>query len=216
MRIALVLSGQPRLIEQCFPSQQKHLIDALGCDVFFHFWNDGTPGLRDQLLQTYRPLGWALQEQVDFAPGPFSFNVQSMFFSIQAANAVKAAWETRNGFRYDCVIRCRTDLAVHATPRVDLLEDGESLHCFRFGFDPSSDWCNDQFAFGSSDVMDRYAECYEHLHEGLHRGPDHGPEAALTSHVRDRLRLPVRYLDDTYDCYEQRNLISLERVAVTR
>ncbi|MCB9880775.1 MAG: hypothetical protein H6832_16630 [Planctomycetes bacterium] len=73
------------------------------------------------------------------------------------------------------MIRCRTDLAVHATPRVDLLEDREALHCFRFGFDPNSDWCNDQFAFGSSDVMDRYAECYEHLHEGRHRGPDHGP-----------------------------------------
>ncbi|MCB9880771.1 MAG: hypothetical protein H6832_16650 [Planctomycetes bacterium] len=84
MRIAFVLSGQPRLIEQCFPTQQKSLIDPLGCDVFFHFWNDGTPRLRDQLLQTYRPFGWALQQQVDFAPGPFSLNVQSMFFSIQA------------------------------------------------------------------------------------------------------------------------------------
>ncbi len=39
MRTALILSGQPRCLDECFDSIKKYIIDPLQADVFFHFWN---------------------------------------------------------------------------------------------------------------------------------------------------------------------------------
>lgn len=39
MRSALVLSGQPRCLDQCFESLKRFIIDQYHPDVFFSFWN---------------------------------------------------------------------------------------------------------------------------------------------------------------------------------
>jgi hypothetical protein len=40
MKIALLLSGQPRLYEEVFPHIKKHILDVYDCDVYAHAWWD--------------------------------------------------------------------------------------------------------------------------------------------------------------------------------
>ena len=39
MRVALVLSGQPRCLDECFESLKEFVIAPYHTDIFFHFWN---------------------------------------------------------------------------------------------------------------------------------------------------------------------------------
>jgi len=39
LKAALVLSGQPRCLDECFDSLKHFIIDPLQTDIFFHFWN---------------------------------------------------------------------------------------------------------------------------------------------------------------------------------
>jgi hypothetical protein len=39
LRVALVLSGQPRCLDECFESLKKFVIEPYHPDIFFHFWN---------------------------------------------------------------------------------------------------------------------------------------------------------------------------------
>ena len=129
MRFALILSGQVRCFDRCFPTQKKFLIDALECDVFFHFWNtsdlknnirrmvsrDKIPDyehLRDnsvltnRLINLYNPKEYIIEDQIKFDCSSYlEFRFTSMFYSmLQAYNLCKAYGN------YDCIIRARTDL----------------------------------------------------------------------------------------------------------
>tara|TARA_B100000700_G_C15004627_1_gene837930 strand:+ start:655 stop:1536 length:882 start_codon:yes stop_codon:yes gene_type:complete len=42
MKVALCLSGQPRLVPGCFESIYKNIIEPTGCDVYGHIWWDNS------------------------------------------------------------------------------------------------------------------------------------------------------------------------------
>lgn len=51
MKTALVLSGQPRCLDQCFDSLKKFIIAPLEADVFFHFWNTSFLPFEDRITK---------------------------------------------------------------------------------------------------------------------------------------------------------------------
>src|SRR3989304_4806894 len=51
MRIALMMCGQPRTMEFCFPSQKKHILDAYHPDVFIY-----SDDQRQRMIELYNPV----------------------------------------------------------------------------------------------------------------------------------------------------------------
>ena len=147
MRIAVLLSGQPRFLERCYPFIYEFILRPNDMpDVFAHLWwseelcskpykSGGDGGWIHQRISTTAPQTFLkLYEPVrvsveppktwEFTPprlsaviegaseGDLSNNL-SMFYSMYQANELKKAYEHENGFRYDWVIRFRTDLEIY-------------------------------------------------------------------------------------------------------
>jgi hypothetical protein len=101
-------------------------------------------------------------------------NTYSMFYSIYRANQLKTVYEIQNGFRYDCVIRSRFDFAINKQFNFEQMVSkdfkiNETVTGDQCVFVPADrmtdnhDFCADMFAFGSSDVMNRYSNTINNI-----------------------------------------------------
>lgn len=159
-KTAIVISGQPRFLEECYPSIYEHILRPNGMpDVFAHLWwspadckiaykfggNGGWVHQRihedapTQFKRLYDPKALTLEpsrswnaSHVDYRPSVEYYqpgaitegnnpvkrilnNSISMWYSIYRANLLKKEYEWANDFRYDHVIRMRTDLSCNST-----------------------------------------------------------------------------------------------------
>jgi hypothetical protein len=94
---------------------------------------------------------------------------QSMVNSIYKCNQLKKQYEEENNFKYDLVIRTRTDINI--LDKIDL----SNLSLFNKLYIPGGigvlnyDSINDQFAIGNSDIMDIYSNLYLCMNEFTNR-----------------------------------------------
>lgn len=138
MRIALILSGQPRSLSKCLPGLKKYLIEPNTPDIFYHTWWDrdligkpfdsaqphqiGTVGkwspdtddLLDSIEYTSRlvekPMDFEISKHMVHAPTANQNSMCSIFYSQWKAGMLKKEYEQANNFVYDVVIRARFDL----------------------------------------------------------------------------------------------------------
>jgi hypothetical protein len=123
------------------------------------------------------------EQNVCFADGETTpKNALSMFHSIRRANDLKREHEAARGFRYDCVIRCRSDLRFSGPlPKAALDALGEGLVVL-----PTHDHfrgANDQFALGRSATLDIYADTFNSIRSYYASGGLFNPEAILLGHL---------------------------------
>ena len=79
-------------------------------------------------------------------------------------NELKKVYEESNNIKFDWVIRSRFDFAINARiPFADL--DNTKLHIPNCRMTPQRDFGNDQFAFSSSENMDKYADTFNRIDE---------------------------------------------------
>ncbi len=183
MKTAVCLSGQARFIDENMDNLLENIILPTEADVFCHFWATKGPRLEPYLAVEKLPITAALLEkQKVFDEMSWRFidhdrfdfqnkdnrdkyqRVHSMFDSLLKANALKRVHELDQGFLYDCVIRCRTDICFERP--FDFSE---------FNQDPDAIWlcnleerdvgmaCADLFAFSNSPRMDFYSSCFTNL-----------------------------------------------------
>lgn len=193
MKVALCLSGQPRKFAECWDSIYANLISPYKTDVFFHFWNHNIPELSDTFKSVVK--GYYLSEQYLFDDSPYfegctpensrmqskSFqSVLSMYSSIQLANYIKWHFEQQNNFRYDIIIRCRTDAKFSRSPQL-IIDD--AIHVPNF-----ETWggYNDQFAYGNSQNMDIYSRCFNYIPTHFENGGNFHPETILKRYLNSR------------------------------
>lgn len=119
----------------------------------------------------------------------------SMYYSIYMANHCKAVWEREHGFRYDCVIRCRTDMRFSAPLDAAWLADLSKMYIPE---EHGYGGYNDQFAFSSSDNMDRYADCFNFIPIHFQRGGNFHPETILRRNIEEHA-LEVVGIPETYE-----------------
>jgi hypothetical protein len=92
-----------------------------------------------------------------------------MFYKIMKANQLKTEQEKEQNFKYDLVIRFRTDLIVHKIP-FDCFKKLNTLWCnINTGSPPvpgtNKSQVSDRFAFSNSNNMDIYCSVFDHLNE---------------------------------------------------
>ena len=182
MKIALCLSGQPRIVSTALHSLQSNLIEINECDVFIHTWCNNKHKERIEgdyrnewsfndypiLLQQLKPKSILIEEQFDFINtykipdwccNCTAQNSQSMFYSIKQSNELKKQYEIKNNFEYDYVIRSRMDCWFRSSLDVSVF-DKNHIHVSNtvhgLGF-------NDFFAIGNSKNMDKYSSTFDNL-----------------------------------------------------
>lgn len=188
MRVAVCISGEMRTFRQNYDALKKKLIDAYNSDVFISTWtsshalnNKGEAFKmkieQDELISLYQPKGLSLYEfdssmfyeyngvkvpeaLLKAKPTQFRANIPQ-FFLMKNCNDLKRDFEIKGNFKYDFVIRVRPDLLILKEINLKKLDTNKIYlkHVIRDTY-----YC-DQFAIGSSSLMDKYTSLFDRLNE---------------------------------------------------
>lgn len=237
IKTALCISGHLRTFEDNYQSVKSHILNKLDCDVFIHTWDimglsyrftDAslyaieTKRLAERIKQLYNPKKMIMEPTQAFKATPLMHarqldhrdipGILSMYYKIEACNKLKMEYEKENDFKYDCVIRFRgdlymeTDLPIYNNTNLDYL--------FVPIFGNFGGVC-DQFAYGSSAIMDTYSSLYSNVTKYMEIGAPMHPERLLQFHVDSNklplLKVNVKYLIKRANGLIQDNML-LERV----
>lgn len=170
-RIAVCISGQPRSFQKGYQFVKKNLIDNNDCDVFIHTWENDVYDCKD-VIDLYKPVSYKIEKfpEGEFdkkytnTPNPSVFparNSVMAYYSIFQSMLLKIDNELKTK-QYDWVVKTRFDYAVNGRLPFDQL-DKNKLYIPNCRVVPTRDFGNDQFAFGSSSVMNDYMSTYINL-----------------------------------------------------
>lgn len=212
LKTALCISGHLRTFEDNYESVKINILDRMDCDVFIHTWDimgmayrpsDSklyaieTQRLASKIQKLYNPKKLVIEPTKPFPITPLMQSrlldhrdisgILSMFYKIEACNSLKKEYETENGFTYDCVIRFRGDLFMETPIPVDF--NTNLNHLFIPAYGNFGGIC-DQFAYGSSPIIDTYSNLYSNLQRYLEIGAPMHPEKLLQFHIEYN-RLPI-------------------------
>ena len=113
-----------------------------------------------------------------------------MFYSLEKANDLKKKYEEKNNFKYDCVIRLRTDEFFYKD--VGSLDDYDLNTVNVFDEYAHLDYgINDHFAFGSSKLMDKYLSVCSNLSDIIDEGAAINPETLIGWNAQKHHKLPI-------------------------
>ena len=203
MRVALCFSGLPRFVQQTHKHWQQSIIAPYDPDIFVHCWKTATTDFEQSLIQQsildlYAPRAAIFATTPVYDTSSFTDriwphritpqNQYSQFDGIKRSQLLRHAWEQQHDFEYDIVIRARFDwyvekITFECNSAVNIAHtptlDG---HKFMFQQQPLVG-INDQFAYGTSDVMLKYAGLVDNIHHLYHHcGVDFCGELLLKAH----------------------------------
>jgi hypothetical protein len=174
MRIALCLSGQARAFNQGYEFVHKNLLKDNDVTVFIHTWESLEA---HESIMKYQARTWQidpaltndLSKYTNVPPPQPNWKVKdparstwNQLYGIMICNSLKSEFELLYDMKFDWVIRSRFDFALNTTIDFKHL-DNTKLYIPNCRITPARDFGNDQFAFSSSENMDKYADTYNHL-----------------------------------------------------
>jgi hypothetical protein len=112
-------------------------------------------------------------------------NGVNMFYKIMKCNHLKIQYENTHNFKYDTVVRLRTDTPFQKP--IIFSEDKDKI------FIPNNlDFGGvcDQFAYGPSDLMDKFCDLFINIKQYFNEGCRFHPETILKYHC-DKLGLNI-------------------------
>lgn len=188
LKVALLLSGQPRSFEKGFEYHKKNLLDKYSVDVYMHTWK-GSKGV-DELLKLYTGNGknivklstvntvcfpdteQIINEVYSRIPNKQfpAYNTYRMFYSMYAA--WKLMEQTRINYYndttepkklvYDVVVRSRYDYALNIVPPLHETRVN-TVYVPADRMTKEHDFCADMFAWGTPNVMEVYSKTFKNL-----------------------------------------------------
>lgn len=180
MRVAIIIPGQPRNVEVAYNSLDEHYLKKYQCDIFIHTWLDYVKfpvEVYGNMIHLFEPKKFLAEKQIIFdsegrKQEPWNTplqNLLSMYYSMFAGNQLKSQYEEENGFKYDFVIKMRSDLKIHRSIPLEQIEPNKlALYNWtQLGYTGSSD----VFAIGTSEIMDVYSDLYNKVMYYLYDDP---------------------------------------------
>lgn len=176
MKIALCLSGQPRSVAKGYEFVNKNLLSRNDVTIFIHAWSGEEAKAAIELYNPERyktdpALTNDLSKYTNVPPPQPNWKVKdparstwNQLYAVYQCNKLKSMYESDNNMKFDWVIRSRFDFALNTTIDFKHL-DNNKLYIPNCRMTPNRDFGNDQFAFSSSENMDKYSETYKHLDE---------------------------------------------------
>lgn len=191
MRIAVLLSGMPRYLDQS-KAYSRNLFKGHEVDYFCHAWFDKNKkaeekswhnieiktdlNTEEKILELYQPKKYLLEPQRQFElPRDYNFNtgwpqpffiVYSHFYSLKTANLLRLMYEKENNIKYDIVIKSRYDIVIANKiewEKYDLnkLYLHNNCNCWYDLYDDVS--FNDMFAFSKPENMNIYCDTFYNI-----------------------------------------------------
>ncbi|MBX7138002.1 MAG: hypothetical protein K1X83_08470 [Oligoflexia bacterium] len=216
MRVALCLSGLPRSFVKCAESVRKHLIEPYQPDIFISTWqstliDDKFPETHspDELINHYNPIKFDIEifdqrRQKSFETNPFKNHADQagrsvgrmlpMFYRIFIADLHRFSYEQENRFKYDVVVRCRSDLRFDGPVKLEKTDPG--VVCFPIK--NSTSHVNDQFWFCDSGTSSQLCALYNFIPQLWHNGVLIHGEALLFAYVSAK-GLTVKPVEINYE-----------------
>ena len=192
MKIALCLYGQPRSFEKGYEYHKKNLLDQYNVDVFIHTWESDDSKKYVELYDSVeyiigKPLEGNFDSEYTNTPNaekhPPRFTV-SMFYSMYKSCELKLRKEIDDKFKYDWVVMSRPDYALNIViPFKDC--DKNKLYMPNCRMVPERDFGNDQFAWGSSNVMMRRMTIYQNMNHFYDQGVQMIGEDMLQAQLKE-------------------------------
>ena len=141
MKSALIITGQPRTMEFCYPSLKRHILDVYKPDVFLV-----SDAEESRMIELFNPVRIDIrrQEEIDIryktlrlrytAPDrePVAAKDLSCAWKVYRASQLKQDFESRFEFIYDVVLITRFDVKFHCVPEIKTPEPN-TLHIPRRG-----------------------------------------------------------------------------------
>ena len=196
MKIALCLSGQARCVKQGYEFVKKNLLDGNDVTVFCHVWE--SPEVVD--IELYKPEALMIEKSLtndlskytNVPPPQPNWKVKdparaawNLMYSLKVANELKNVYEDENNMKFDWVIRSRYDFALNTSiPFAEL--DNTKLYVPNCRMTPARDFGNDQFAFSSSENMDKYADGFNHIEKHYDNGTIMIGEEMMAANWREK------------------------------
>lgn len=219
LKVALCMSGHLRTYEDNYKSLYDNILSKHDCDVFIHTWDslglsyrhtDGglhlfnTEQFKSKIEFLYNPKKIVIEPNRTFSVSPIMqqklidhrdiSGILSMYYKIEACNQLKIDYEKEKDFKYDLVVRFRGDLFVETPLPTDSISNYNSLFVPFYG---NFAGINDQFAFGSSPIMDLYSSLYSNIEKHLQAGAFMLPEKLLQFHI-DMNKIPIAKVNFRY------------------
>jgi hypothetical protein len=184
MKVAILISGQPRNFEKGYLELKKSYLDRYDCDIFFHTWRDNNfkatqffndrpvmeynmePRWVDDIVELYKPVTYLFESPIIFDKNNIKDpmwrtslqNCKSMWYSIQKAFELVPTG-------YDAYIRTRFDL-MYEESLLDLESlDFTKVHTWAWENDPrvTHRGYYDIFGIGSYDTMGIYSQVFSKI-----------------------------------------------------
>ena len=212
-RIAVCLSGYSRNFSETVESFKKHVIRDQECDVFIHTWDLQDSYLRianpqkfdvDKFTEAFNPQKIIVEQKPEFILSDTMLGavkeprdcggMMSMFYSIFQANELKRKYEEENDIKYDVVIRTRPDVLYYDDLIVPLEMRLDRVYIPLFG---DFGGLNDQIAYGSSEVINKYSELYNRVDELISHKAWMNPEVLMRTNL-EVLRIGVNRFNLNY------------------
>jgi hypothetical protein len=207
MRVAVCISGAPRLTGNALTYFARSLPEGVEIDYFGYFWEgDYTDEAElkaaleakmerrtgDVFVRIGRGFVPDLNFQHTVYPETNRENLMRMYAAIRRANDMKIVRELEGRFTYDVVVRHRADVATATeldfAKLVKICEDfivvPDNGH-FRGGL-------NDQFAMSSSRNMDVYSQVFDYIKQHCLNGCILHPESLLRFHLMRMRQIPIQ------------------------
>ncbi len=177
MKIALCLSGQPRMVQAGYEYVKRNILEGNDVTVFCHTWYDTKEDIPDlsiynpEVLMFEPPINPDLSKYTRVPPPQPNWKVKNpalstyaQLYAIHKCNEIKSIYEEENNMKFDWVIRSRYDFAINVRIPFEEL-DNNKLYIPNCRQTPGRDFGNDQFAFSSSENMNKYAEAFIRIDE---------------------------------------------------
>lgn len=218
MKVAILIPGQPRSIKSGYETLKKFYLDKYECDIFIHTWFDKKfpASIYGEMIELYQPKKIIIEEQIIFdkygrQDPKWKYPLQSIlsqYYSVYMVNQLKSLYEESQLFKYDFVIRSRSDIKMTQPIECEKIEIGKiALHEWtQHNFDYMG--LSDVFAIGTSELMDIYCDLYPHIMYYVDEdptysinGPKMGCEYLLKHHLEtvNKIQIQKFYHKDQTD-----------------
>jgi hypothetical protein len=183
MKIALCISGQPRMWEKGFEYHNTNIIKGNDVTVFLHSWEMPAEQMQ-QISEKYQAKSFItspnptidLSKYTNTPPPSPNWKVKdgrmstwAQMYAIYECMRTKREYEEYHNMKFDWVVRSRFDFAINIRIPFDTLNPNK-LYIPNCRMSLNRDFGNDQFAFSSSENMDKYSYAYQHYDEFYKQG----------------------------------------------
>lgn len=206
MRIAFLIIGRLDTFENMYPKFKKNILDPLSPDIFFSGYPNkkGIEYCRKKIEVLWKPKKYILREynevvRREIHPNDEIFNQNkrpettpqtwlSGIYNVKLCNQLKNDYENENSFRYDVVVKCRTDLDWYESISEDELElakNGNILIPTAWDFKSVHPLgTSDVVAISNSLGIDKYSSLIDNIDTYWNEGNIFHPESFVGIHIQ--------------------------------